>query len=473
MNIVNNLLNELNENEILYVLMNSITTKSFESNPCVEILVSKNCIEETTKILHKLGGYKLYVTKQQPMKWKLFDSDSGIIVTVILYFHWIEIVRFGKTFNGMDNEILKTRIWDMNVRAFVINPVFLALLFTILYSSERKNLVGNFFTNDMFSYIRNNSLFEDSCRDYLKRAKFDEAILDKIVNFCSMTILHQQPFLKKELKTLKKYITDFFFTPNNEKKACDCKIRIYTLVKKAKNQTEMNKLAKFNCNCGKIVSFVGLDGAGKSTTANLINIWLSKEFETQFYYMGEGNGHTPFIVNVLKRLTGRTGKSTIVRGWLCSLCNSLIFLFVSINNLKNMRKFVKQKKYGVICITDRYPQKESPDMNNGPKIGKYVSEYPESLLFKFLQKAELRNISKVSDIIPDLIIRLNVTVPTSMKRHPEQTNPGYFQYKLDALNRITFNNAEIVDINSEQEYENEMIEVKKAIWKALTSNNFT
>ena len=251
---------------------------------------------------------------------------------------------------------------------------------------------------------------------------------------------------------------------------------------------------------GLIVALVGVDGAGKSTSAKNLAKWLGYQIDSKNYFMGEGSGKTGRLVAMLKRIirigdTSATNasknvpeetrgvevhrrtnlgrkirtklKSFFLKPQIRTILRALIIVLVQQRNQKLLKQMVLYKNKGGICITDRYPQMESPGMNDGLKVETYLEKYPSSIVLKLFQQLEKKYLRKSVQIKPDVVFRLNISIQTSMERKPEQKNIEVYKQKIDKLQDITFNNSYIIDINAEQPYDEELLLLKRNIWTLL------
>lgn len=122
---------------------------------------------------------------------------------------------------------------------------------------------------------------------------------------------------------------------------------------------------------------------------------------------------------------------------------------------------------GGLSLLDRYPQIEYSGMNDGPKVIEYRDSFVEKNGIDRLIRKEAKKLDIVRNVKPDIIFRLNISAETSMARKPEQKNIETFRKKIEDLNKITFQGARIVDIDAEQPYEAELIEIKKILWDLM------
>lgn len=202
--------------------------------------------------------------------------------------------------------------------------------------------------------------------------------------------------------------------------------------------------------------------------------------------MGAGDGQVNYFTRLVKALRRKektadrkeneisaAGKKTPVSftgSPVPYLKKSVLLVSTYCVELDSVVKLKKMAKYRINCglsLLDRFPQNEVDFYNDGPKVGLYEPYLGESNIYKALKEKENKLFETTEIIIPDLIIRINISAETSMNRKPDQKNIKDYENKIELLKRITYHGAKIVDIDGEQPYENEVLEIKRLIWDML------
>lgn len=228
---------------------------------------------------------------------------------------------------------------------------------------------------------------------------------------------------------------------------------------------------------GLIIAFVGVDGAGKSTVTDEIDRWIGKRSKCVRFYMGTGDGRTTLFSDAMKKArkvagdrgvdAGRDGKTITFAsdpvGYIRKLVRLLTIYDVERKNNSRIRLMDRYRNEGIICVMDRFPQLEAEGENDGPKVCVYEKIFGDTWFIRKLKAAEQKQMAIVKKIKPDIVFRLNISAETSMSRKPEQRNIEQFRNKITSLNKITFQNAKIIDINAEQPYEDELNEIKSIL----------
>lgn len=240
---------------------------------------------------------------------------------------------------------------------------------------------------------------------------------------------------------------------------------------------------------GLIIAFIGVDGAGKSTLSNDISKWIGRKIECKRFYMGTGDGKTTLFASVLKKIKGklpeqmdsqlntveedkdeRQSNESLVSSPFSLLKKYMkmrLIASVERNNLKKIKKMYRYKLNGGISVLDRFPQIEMIGQNDGPKMPSFVNIFGEKIFVKRMMRNEMERLDIVKVIKPDIIFRLNISVDTCINRKPEHTNRAMFEKKIEDLNKLNYQGANIVDVDAELPYEDELLVIKKYLWRFI------
>ncbi len=210
---------------------------------------------------------------------------------------------------------------------------------------------------------------------------------------------------------------------------------------------------------GKLIAFVGADGAGKSTLAQDMVSWLNYKLSSKVIYLGQKkNGFDLQLLGLLIRIL------RIAR------CRKLAEQFLDyrsvINASERMKKWRQAKhlsQQGFIVIADRYPLREFWDMPypmDGPRLPKTSHYYnTERMIYKQIAPH------------PDLLIALDIDYNTSLARTNESSIESVRKQRWDKvfavqrLSKAINNNLIIVDVN--RKYELVRRDVKAILWKHI------
>jgi len=119
---------------------------------------------------------------------------------------------------------------------------------------------------------------------------------------------------------------------------------------------------------------------------------------------------------------------------------------------------------GTIVITDRYPQAEIPGFYfDGPGLG---AKKIDSWLRRMLTAREQKRYEWMANHVPALVIRINIDADTAFARKPDH-KLSMLQDKITEIPKLHFNDAQILDLNGTDPYEQVLDSALKATNAAL------
>ncbi|MEZ4776433.1 MAG: hypothetical protein R3D00_24875 [Bacteroidia bacterium] len=209
---------------------------------------------------------------------------------------------------------------------------------------------------------------------------------------------------------------------------------------------------------GYMLSFIGCDGSGKSSTVSTIESWLSDKLSVKRLYMGlPRKNRTNRILLQLIKFAGATKIKAIKRAAVglqrVNIARFKYQLFIQANQLKNQ---------GYIIIFDRYPLTafwEMPKPIDGPRL-------PENTWWGKLERKYLKKIGN-----PDHLFLMYVTEEESVRRKPEHSlekNRIMIREKIGAIDTFIEKKADFCEVIDTVRDQNEVIlDVKRRIWSLL------
>jgi hypothetical protein len=225
---------------------------------------------------------------------------------------------------------------------------------------------------------------------------------------------------------------------------------------------------------GIVVAVIAVDGAGKSTLVRGMCGWLGQEVDVLPLYFGTGDGRPSWFLAPLKRwvplvsmLLPRKAKGSshgIVTGSAPGFAYSLLLAMwaavLAIEKRSKLRAAHRAANRGMVVITDRFPQDEIPDFNDGPLLPR-VRYVP-----RWLRAFEASAYALARDLRPDLVIKLVASPELIASREPTM-DPGVIQARTAAVDRLTFGDAPITAISAAQPAAEVLRAAKVALWRAL------
>jgi len=250
---------------------------------------------------------------------------------------------------------------------------------------------------------------------------------------------------------------------------------------------------------GILIAFVGPDGAGKSTQCKRIKSSLSS-YETYDEYFGdrsiiEWTRHPlasivkfPFefiwrvflTIEKLAELFGGYEKPTYENpkaditqsdpdhsNWrkkLKPLWWGARSLMISVEKRSKLSKAWRARNRGFLVFADRYPQNQSPGMNDGPQL--YYLRGSKSMILRWIAKWEAKPYDWADNHPPDVVVKLNVSPKIAAKREKEYTERG-IQNIIDSLEEVEFKNATVIEVNSDKDMDKVTEQILSEIWEIL------
>ena len=482
---------------------NSNLDDSFAGQADFDVLVDKNRILDIESIILGLNGKRhnpVHIGSYPGVdNWLMFNESDGIIYHLHLHYQLATGKSLVKDYIIPWDELLfSSRVKDSHYGIFVTNPNLELLLLaarSVLKSKTfdyLKKLLGLYkfpkAIQHEWDFLYQKST-EEKIIEYINELFphysqiFKDVLLKQEFSYIDYIKLHKA--VRSEMKlyrryngiesTLRSWLYRFLDIAS---KIWSRKMGGYSLTKKTSLQG------------GLIIAFVGVDGAGKSTVSNDICRWIGRKIECRRFYMGTGDGKTTILASFLKKLNLKSepiknGKKTsqvvplsesaendvlVFRKrpflYLKKILKVFLILDVEKNNVRKIKKMQQYRLNGGISVLDRYPQIEISGQNDGPKI----SGYSKLLGNRFVKKMENREekcLSIVKCIKPDIVFRLNITAETGLRRKMEHNDLAFHQRKIKELKKLHYQGAHIIEVDAEQPYEMEILDIKRLLWKYI------
>jgi hypothetical protein len=225
---------------------------------------------------------------------------------------------------------------------------------------------------------------------------------------------------------------------------------------------------------GVVISIVGLDGSGKSTLVREVNRWLGAEVDIMPCYFGTGDGEPSLFFRPFKAVSRwvarvvRTRPKGASHGAVSNrppgLGYSVLFAVWAVAAaIEKRQKILATQRgagRGLVVVTDRYPQNEIPEFNDGPLLHRLLRcpaglRRFEASVYEMAQRAR-----------PDLVIKLQVGRDTVIQREPQMVK-SIIDQRIAWLNELTFASTRVVSIDATRPLEEVHRKAKRAIWNIL------
>ena len=233
---------------------------------------------------------------------------------------------------------------------------------------------------------------------------------------------------------------------------------------------------------GKLISFLGVDGSGKTTVAKDIQKWLSWKIDCRYVYLGTGQGKS----SLLNRLVRARGEKKIAAGEAVNTQKKVaetaqshmsfkkalkktVLNVVALSNMRykyrSIKNIEKMKGEGVIVLTDRFPQDKYFGINDGANITP-TGQPLLDVINNALSRKEKKILGKILQYHPDVIIKL--IIPLEVSRSRKQDSPiESIKRKIEIVENLHYDGAKEYEVRSDLTIEETEDQVKRIIWENI------
>ena len=449
-------LRELESNDLNYVhwKSNEHLDKSVTGLTDLDILFDYEHYEKIVEILLKQGfkRYNAPCFKQYPFieDFVYINPEQNTVVHIHAHFKLIVGETNVKNYHlNWESHIFKNRIYNKEYSIYTISPEYELLLLIVRVSLKenfsRKYGIRRFLNSSdeerknserEFAWLKERidfKIFEQLVLKYFDMELAAEIIQTTECSFFYDNIKIYSKKIREKLKNKRRkgFIASFFIENSRE-------IRYFS--RKILNKTTFFDIPVkriINDNEGGIIcTIVGVDGAGKTTISKELCKILSKKFDVRFVYMGSGKGDSSILRTPLNYLRTRYSQVRRKKGKeikesyvdkehksifsLRDLFNIIWAVTLLIERNTRLNRIRRLKNRGFIVVTDRYPQINTLEYNDGPLLQKYADTH--LFFFKYLAQLEMKIFRKVQFISPNIVIKLSANVDVIRSRRPEMTS---------------------------------------------------
>ncbi len=239
---------------------------------------------------------------------------------------------------------------------------------------------------------------------------------------------------------------------------------------------------------GALISFLGVDGSGKTTLAKDTQKWLSWKIDCRYVYLGTGQGKSSLLNRLLQRLVAsRSSRSMTAqetetkpvdgggkkKSGLRSGIRKTALNLVALSNMRYkyraIRRIERWREKGVVVITDRYPQDQFFGINDGLNISE-TGAAALDVLNGLMAKKERKLLSRILRIQPSFLIKLSIPVEVSRQRKQDSA-VDQIERKIRIVEELHYAGAEERTIDSSGNINSTKTAVRNAVWEYLMRTN--
>ncbi len=225
----------------------------------------------------------------------------------------------------------------------------------------------------------------------------------------------------------------------------------------------------------RVIAITGCDGSGKSTlAASLVNHFSSQE-PTELLYLGQSSGRIGEWISQLPIIGAPFGRYLRAKAERVherpsappGSVTALVIFLLSCWRAYKFRRMLSKSREGKLLITDRYPQAEVAGFRfDGPQLAKTTGG---NGWIRGLRNQEQKLYRWMASYPPLLLIRLDIDEQTAFSRKPDHALSA-LREKIAVIPHLTFNGAQILDLNGREPADKILDESLRAIHISLTSS---
>lgn len=473
--------NELNISHVKYCHFksNNNIVPALNGVDDLDLLIALDDIDEFNSVLAKFRFRIAFDRGEQatPYVFHFFsmDPDTGLLVHLHVYYklisggsivknHWFQLENLLlSTAINSDHGTIKISSHEADLIFFVIRKFIEqpSLVENYLFLKDYKNIKQEY---DWLKQNSNHKTIEELVKNWLP------ALGLHFFNECCNELSRKGRIVQKFLLGVK--MRKHFNTTVIPSTIASFKRSYYFGTALLKGRLGFSRKNRFCFPGGKLISFVGSEASGKSTSSQQISQWLGERFDTHLIHVGKPkkNWRTKplwLMINVavrLKKLIFSSGSANYNSEQVYdrvaeNMPHPLICLLDSFDRKYWVRKHVAFKFQGAIIITDRYPS-EGYNVLDGPRI------QGTSTLARLMSKVERANYKSLPS--PDLIFKLQAPLNVTLRRNQGRQSPepeAYVKKRYEMAAQISFDRSLVVDIDSSLPIDETIKIIKNYIWK--------
>lgn len=347
-------------------------------------------------------------------------------------------------------------------------------------------------TEKEYEYLKERTTKEEV--EKFANEMFTPSVAGKIVG------LYENPKGVKLFKTFRKELLKElrFLQRNTRSKAESLYRRRAFAYKFGKLIKKPVRLKKKTATGGKLISFIGVDGAGKTTLATFFAKWLSWKIDCRYISLGTGDGKSSLLNRIKKKIIGakssgkksesknlttdvvqtadavgnatapeKQEKFTFKRKIKRTLSN-IVYLSNDKYKYKTIRNMYRLVNAGTVVITDRYPQMDFPGIYDGMTIKEIPGDGLLAAYNRKLARKERKLYEEMCRFNPDIIVKLHIPVEVSVQRKPcsgkELEN---VKRKVEITELLHYKGSKEYVVDSSKDLDETKREVISLLWRQI------
>lgn len=495
---LNNVYNRLNDMKELKIVRSLLTEMNEKIRYChwksnqhisdalfgvddLDILIDRKQYGELQSILNTLDFKHFYTPSIRTYigieDYLGFDEDTGKIVHLHLHHQLTLGEKFLKGFHlPLEEAILSSRRWEESAQLYCssyYHELFLLIVRAAMKLRKRdvlkKNVLGKSSRAEYDWLVKKCADFESLL---FEDAFFNNQVKDAILKIYKSGFTYSScNSLKHKLFRYYSFYTQGSLLANTLRRQYREVGRVISELEKRVFKPNYPFLRRRVATGGLSIAFVGMDGAGKSTTIKEVRSWLSKVMDVRYFYLGSGDGPVSLLrapLRLVLNLAHKSGaiKRSSVEDGLKEKDKSkpgftkrLWFYTLSLERIERLKAMRRCRNRGFVTIADRYPQSEIPGLCDGTRFDRFTG---------LTARTEQRAMEYAKYCSPDLILKMMVSPEVAILRKPGELTLETGKYLFEKVRKIKYSErSNVVEINADQPQDKVWLDVKKQIWKML------
>lgn len=376
--------------------------------------------------------------------------------------------------------ILRDRIFDKDYNSWTISPSYeLLILIYRMNAKFRKN------------WLKDKKIIEEVVFIQKRIKKYNYYLDDKIEGYIGLSGVNLLKDLAngKDLSKIKEREIRKAFSKNQFRRItftrffCFSKLRyLYRIY------TEFNRRIRKDYSSGRrtlpnggmIITFVGIDGSGKSSGIERIRHFFGKHMNVQTNFLGSGKSGAGFMRRMIMNVVGFKAKSKghkearkIGKQKMKDVTKikkpPIFYILWTWLVTKDRERQLKQIQRGLgngnLILVDRWLQDGRLDAADAPRLINYVSF---NGFLGMVARREKKLFDKIKLIPLHQVLKLNITPEISVKRKPGELTIEKAEESIRKLNLLEWpEETNVVNIDGKQCIADVTNKIKQAIFDCL------